>query len=258
MSHRVITPGFLGPVIQIDGECYEFLGFTEEAIEVSPEDPPVFETCAECEASSTTPSSAAPSSAAPSSAAPSSAASSGGLAALAECDCAGTNANPPRMVVTLTWSGGPATRDWLNCTFSNGVPQIVCTEESRYNKNCNTGSATFTEGWNKTLTPTASNYLRMNAYKLTAFTSDRLFVRYNGEYLSASNSSGVTNKLANFSTDNIVPANFGQSGILNHTAVTATRGYADGGFFGEVTASNGVSVKWQKGPSGDVDHWGCP
>jgi hypothetical protein len=50
MSHRVITPGFLGPVIQIDGECYEFLGFTEEAIEVSPEDPPVFETCAECEA----------------------------------------------------------------------------------------------------------------------------------------------------------------------------------------------------------------
>lgn len=224
-GNRLVLPGFQGEVIEKDGVCYQFAGFSSDEPYTDEGPDAVFDTCLDCQIE------------------------------LCGCKAAGAN-DDPKVRVTLTFSTDDVPEafvDWLGCTWFSGTPKDVCPT----NYGCSPGLF-GNEYWDVSQGANARLYLRNDQgtyygpyvnhkWRVALGGGHKFYQRgYKGYY--------GTNWLAYGATavGITVPADLGinlNNLVIDHSINEGSFGFAD--------FNNGITVTWDRGPDGDVDGWGC-
>jgi hypothetical protein len=221
----------------------------------------------------------APSSAAPSSAAP---------VALLTCGCGaegGTlETTAPRMLIRMSWTGGPETRNWLNCTWNRGEEKEVCPNfytcrglpQTTYKP-----KETWRHTAGGTFKVTAFDYgyspgydLKLQALLSIVYGAKSLYIRHRENTFNAAAHSHQTTQ-AGFTA--FPPASGLSPGFpLKDNVVSDALGFTDtqdtvaATNMGTATTDTGVTISWKRGISGtgspilsfggntnDGVGWGC-
>lgn len=175
-------------------------------------------------------------------------------------DCTLSGNPVPAVKMTVSWSGGPATRDYWGYTFSNGVPQIIC--PTSYG--CNTTPATSFYQFNGevwqilTFTNNATRELKMQANRFDGFTFSPSFT-FNNKSVQLRVTTNIAsprqvlwqrrwfNPATYYTT--YLPNNMSNGNINVYTfdvvGNAACRKIMDN-MFGQVTSADGITFKWER------------